>query len=417
MMKKYLFYVVIILLSSAVLNAQSSRVYNIGIQELQKEDGNNTLSFAISEEVSQLKSSDDRGLGLLIYNSYRTLVANKINTGMNSIVDNSIQFIKESIKNHRSDWMKSVLKECTFTKDLKMIENVSDFYQSPSSEGAFDLHDIIFRGFSCNQYIKHISNTGDTVFREVFDVQFQLDTTINGIQRMIQHSKFQVQLKSIVFNPYLCEIPNDSTDKANYRIPLDFEKRKDFTIRLKTTVKSSWINEAIQVHNDQKLGEFILEIKLDPNLMDKDSCFRYDINNPGDSIKLKNISLMGESFMVPRSYIGKIDGVRYWGTGEYRLEMLLSETCKINERAYMKRNSSGQLVWDNRKWKQEWKIIQQREKDRRKNPWNLAVDRVKMTWRNGEWITEIITPCTNVLLKEGHSYVNKTLSVSNTSNR
>lgn len=377
---------------------QMHRVYSICVQEFNDDQQEMAeLNRMIEEEVGQMQT---RGIGALIFNSYRTLVSGKVSSAMTSIVDMGITAISNSLRSHKNDWMKAVESESRFTKVLRMNEDISDFYMEPSNEGALDLTGIAFRGFSCSQHIKG-SSSGNGL--EVFNVEFQLDTTREGIQRMLRHSKFQMKLKSLSFNPYLCDVPNDSLSSDKDRIKFDFNKRKDLTLKLHTKVKSSWINEAMLITEDQLLGEFVLEVKIDPEML-KDSCFTFDINNPEDKAKLKYISLKGESFMVPRSYIGKIEGNRYWGTGQYKLEMTLSESCRINHQAYQ----------DNKAWREEWKIIKKREKARKQTAqsWKKTMDKITMSWTNGQWVTEIISPCTKILLQEGTTLLNESMSLN-----
>lgn len=377
---------------------QMQRVYTIGVQEFNNDHGEMAdLNQIIEEEIQQMQT---RSIGALIFSSYRALASSKVTSTMTSIVDWGLTTMTNTFKSHYSDWMKAVEKECRFTKSLKMTEDISDFYMEPTTEGALDLEGIAFRGFSCSQKIQ----TGETGRNmDVFNVEFELDTTRAGIRRMLQHSKFQMKLKSFSFNPYLCDIPNDSLSTDADRIKFDFEKRKDLTIRLHTVIKSSWVNEAILITEDQVLGEFVLEVKIDPTML-KDSCFTYDAGNPEDAVKAKHIRLTGESFIVPRSFIGKVDGERYWGTGQYKLEMTLSESCRINMDAYK----------DKKAWKEEWKIIKRREKARKKDAqvWKKAMDKISMSWKNGQWVTEFITPCTNILLQEGTSLINESMSVT-----
>lgn len=377
---------------------QMHRVYTIGVQEFNQDyEGMADLNRIIEEEVQHMQT---RSIGALIFSSYRALASSKVTSAMTDIVDWGLTAMTNTLRSHRKDWQKAIENECRFTKTLKMTEDISDFYMEPTTEGALALDGIAFRGFSCSQKIQ----TGEPEkTAEVFNVEFQLDTTREGIRRMLQHSKFQMQLKSLSFNPYICDIPNDSLSTDSDRIKFDFNKRKDLTLRLHTVIKSSWVNEAILITEDQVLGEFVLEVKIDPKML-QDSCFTYDSSKPEDEVKAKYIKLTGESFMVPRSYIGKIDGERYWGTGQYKLEMTLSESCRINQEAYK----------DRKAWKEEWKIIKKREKARKKDAqaWKKAVDRITMSWQNGQWVTEFVTPCTNILLQEGTTLLNESMHVT-----
>lgn len=378
------------------------RIYTIGVNEVNEDLGGfYDLNRAIEEEARTLNNGD-RGIGSLIFSTYRAFAADKAATAVNSTIDMGISLVYNTLRSHRGDWMKAIENESRFSIALDMDEEVSDFYMLPSEEGALSVQDIAFRGFSCRQYLSSKDNSKGP---EVFNVELQLDTTKTGILRMIQHSKFQMKVKKIRFNPYLCEIPNDSTYEEDLKIPFDFKKRKDLVVRLHTVLKSSWVNEAIIFSKDQVLGEFDLEIRIDPEMM-QDSCFTYDCDDIKDTCKLKNITLTGESFIVPRSYIGKIDGKRTWGTGQYRLEMTLSESCRINEDAYKVMGRNGKMKWDRDAWHSEWKIIRKRRKlAGEKEIWHKGVEKMTMKWKDGQWITEIVSPCTNILIQQGKSFI------------
>lgn len=384
---------------------KGKRIYTIGIEEGSSSRDLNMLIDAHSSAISE----DNRGLVGEIFSAYRTLCTGKTSSMVGDVVNVVVSYLAYSMKSHRGEWLKESIKECSFRKDLKMQQEISDFYRTTSNHGALDLHDIAFRGFSCRQYIM----VGDEPV-DVMYATFSLDTTEVGIKRMIQHSKFQMRLDTLIFNPYICEIPNDSTTNPSHRIGFDFERRKDFILRLNTTVNSSWINEAIQIADNVRLGEFTLEVRLDSTMLDKDGCLRYFRQEHANEMTDKEryiherISLTGESFMIPRSFIGTINSKPYWGTGQYRLEMSLSESCKINEDFYKKMDKDGKLVWDKKLWKEEWKVMRSREsyKKSMKQPWDKTWDKIKTGWSEGRWVTEIITPSTSLLLQKGTSYMN-----------
>ena len=401
----------ILLVIAPTVNAQETkaiegkRVYNIGVSEGQSPKSLNRLLDEHSGSISE----GNRGLVSEIFSAYRTFCTGKASNLVNEVVNVGISYLAYSLKSHRGEWQKEVMQECSFKKNLNMNQDISDFYMTTSKLGALDLHDIAFRGFSCRQYISTAEGPVDVMY-----ASFSLDTTETGIKRMLQHSKFQMRVDTLIFNPYICEIPNDSVIDPSHRIGFDFKRRKDFVIRLDTSVKSSWVNEAIQVAQDVKLGDFSLEIKLDSTMLDKDGYLRYARSSSEEQVSAKEkyqesrIRMTGESFIVPRSYIGLIDGKPYWGTGQYRLEMTLSESCSLNENFYLTEGRDGEKKWDKKLWKEEWKIMKKRNsyKKSMQQPWNSAWDKIKTEWSGGKWVTEIMTPSTSLLIKKGTSYVN-----------
>lgn len=377
------------------------RVYVIGVSE-------DTQTYDINEKISNAEGSfarSERGLIDDLFFSYRGTFTNKAVSAADMLIDAGIMELAELVKDHRKDWAAAVRNECRFSERFSMNQEISDFYYNMSSEGAMDLNDIAFRGFSFRQYIRYNDETRSPL--EVLYAHFSLDTTQNGINRMVHHSKFQVVLDSLRFNPYLCEIPNDSVKDPSHSIGFDFERRKDFRISLNTTIKSSWVCENMTIVKDYSLGDFHMEAYIDPALLDpRDSCFKYSVRNPSDSLKLSNIKCSGESFMVPRSYIGLIDDVAYWGTGQYHLEVNLSESCSINESYYLDQEKSvdGKKKWNRKVWKKEWRVIKKRRRFDQSHI-SRALHQVSSQWTEGQWVTEIFTPGTSVLVSTGEKYL------------
>lgn len=377
------------------------RVYVIGVSE-------DTQTYDINEKISNAEGSfarSERGLIDDLFFSYRGTFTNKAVSAADMLIDAGIMELAELVKDHRKDWAAAVRNECSFSERFSMNQEISDFYYNMSSEGAMDLNDIAFRGFSFRQYIRYNDETRSPL--EVLYAHFSLDTTQNGINRMVHHSKFQVVLDSLRFNPYLCEIPNDSIKNPSHSIGFDFERRKDFRISLNTTLKSSWVCENMTIVKDFSLGEFCMEASIDPTLLDpRDSCFKYSARNPSDTLKVKNIRCSGESFLVPRSYIGLIDDVAYWGTGQYHLEVNLSESCSINESYYLDQEKSvdGKKKWNRKVWKKEWRVIKKRRRFDQSHI-SRALHQVSSQWTEGQWVTEIFTPGTSVLVSTGEKYL------------
>lgn len=159
----------------------------------------------------------------------------------------------------------------------------------------------------------------------------------------MKHSKFELTLDTLVFNPYKCDLPNDSTMPYSMRVPFSFTNRDNLNLQISLNVMSSWINQAIQLHRDQTLGQFFVNVPINENTLDADSVFRF---YRGSANNKTVCDITGESFIVPRSYIGVRDANgRFhdaWGTGQYKMSMTLRETCS-NTEAFDKN------------WKADWK--------------------------------------------------------------
>ena len=255
-------------------------------------------------------------------------------TSLMGLVSTGVNMIGDMVRSKKNDWSAAVARENVFVKTLPMMENIEDFYSDVSFAGALDPSSLSFNGFGCLQ-----KRDNDTVLYMVC----HLDTTEYGVGRILKHSKFELTLDTLVFNPYKCDLPNDSTMPYSMRVPFSFTNRDNLNLQISLNVMSSWINQAIQLHRDQTLGQFFVNVPINENTLDADSVFRF---YRGSSNNKAVCDITGESFIVPRSYIGVRDANgRFhdaWGTGQYKMSMTLRETCS-NTEAFDKN------------WKADWK--------------------------------------------------------------
>ena len=417
-MKKKLF----VMLAAAVLplsaiqaqpkSVEGQRIYSVGILEmddLSRED----FSERFRDLSERHRDGNTRGAfmtALLAAN--RTALVTKISSTAEGLVDVAAARINNGVRSNRKKWEEAVTAECRFSKSLGMTEEIKDFYAAPSTRSALDAADMLFDGFTCRQDIK----VGrDTV--NVFYVCCKLDRS--RIDRMISHSKFEVYVDSVRFNPYLCDIPNDSLTDVSRRIAFDFDKREDLRLKVKATVTSSWMNEAVMIFENQKLGEFEIEIRIDPNVVrsSPDGVYTYKAGrNPEQA---GQVSVRGESFVVPRSYSGNDDSDNsLWGTGQYKVDMTITESCRIKQSYYQESaqggpgGPGGKAKW-NDNWKQEWKIIKSRPGQ--KSIWSEFGTVITTKWAGNGWLTEITSPTTSYLLQEGSTYLNGGVALTRSS--
>ena len=276
-----------------------------------------------SEEKSAFLKELATGFGTSLVQKTQNATSNLLSVGVNYLV--------EAMKSENKKWYSAALSHCTLSRRLKSETTIKDFYSAPSSLGAMDPQNIQFKGFGCHHYLEE--NGKENRGEEVFYVFCSLLMDSVGKNSIINHSKFLVEVDSLMFNPKYCGLPNDTLDVLT---PFDFSKRSDLTLTVKTRIYSSWINEAIMVTNDQLLGEFTIMARIDPSVLNKDSVFIYKKNDPRYN---KLVSVVGDCFIVPRSFTGTNDGSTYsstWGTGQYRIEMDINETCKIVDSYYYK---------------------------------------------------------------------------------
>ncbi len=444
---------------------QGERMFEIIVRE--DTSMTNTRGIKWEDNNRRLLTTD-------LYNLYRSTIAGKITTASTGIISAGINFIYNKIASHRQDWMQAVQKECTYTKQLSMQTEIVDFYKQPSTKGAMDPANIVFDGFGCRQTIGDNNSGGiqgemsskgnaqggllsngdsqggaqrgmslevkpqelkqanvsksDNVSKDVFYIYCSLRTDSIGKQRITNHSKFEVVVDSIYFNPYICNLPNDSTAASQGdHIYFDFAKRSNLTFNLTANVTSSWMNEAIQIYRDVPLGEFKITAKIDEKDV-VDSVFTYSRRLDKGTRKESNISVTGDCFIVPRSYVGTLDGTAFtsaWGTGQYKIDMQVSESCSINRDFYLEKqeeqqankqtantenkgtkNTKKQKEEWNDNWKEEWNIIKKRQKS--KSLWDNFYEVVKTEWTGKEWVTMIIEPALTTFATSGANLIYET---------
>lgn len=285
-------------------------------------------------QLEGLRQDMSRGYLSNLLGQGLTAAKKAASTSLMGLVSTGVNMIGDMVRSKKNDWSAAVARENVFVKTLPMMENIEDFYSDVSFAGALDPSSLSFNGFGCLQ-----KRDNDTVLYMVC----HLDTTEYGVGRILKHSKFELTLDTLVFNPYKCDLPNDSTMPYSMRVPFSFTNRDNLNLQISLNVMSSWINQAIQLHRDQTLGQFFVNVPINENTLDADSVFRF---YRGSSNNKAVCDITGESFIVPRSYIGVRDANgRFhdaWGTGQYKMSMTLRETCS-NTEAFDKN------------WKADWK--------------------------------------------------------------
>lgn len=379
--------------------AQGQRQFKLIVRE-----GNDTVAF--NRGLNAMRGR--RNLATDLLGLYRSTATGKLISASTNLLNFGISTIMEATRDKRPDWQKAVTKESTFVKQLPMQTEILDFYAKPSSIGALDPTNMYFNGFGCSQSIAFRDSLGNPHDEEVFYLSCSIRTDDHGLARMLNHSKFEIVVDELRFNPWLCNLPNDSIEyMPEKRIPFSFDSRKDLRFNVEAILTSSWINQAIQVWNDQEIGRFLISAEIDPAQLDEDGVFRYSASNPGDASK--RIFVEGDSFLVPRSYIGSQDmhtAADSWGTGQYKVTMKISESCKINDQYYAKADGKG-FKWDKEKWMPEWKIISSRKPQM--NIWQTLGAVIGTEYAGNKWITTLIEPAATVLIQHEGKWLNSVI--------
>jgi hypothetical protein len=371
------------------------------------QDTNNRL-LALQESS---RGEAQRGLfGDLLWQGFTSSFEQKTVNATSNLVSLGLNYIQEALKSDREKWYRRAQQQCYYNQPLSAETKIDDFYALPSTKGAMDPENLKFEGFGCKNYIEVMDGSHEGV--GVFYIFCKMRRDSVGLRHIINHSKFMVEIDSLVFNPKYCNLPNDSTGSPDSRF--DFEKRDNLSLELKVRFYSSWMNQATMIANNQKLGEFTINVEVDKRKLNSQGLFIYDKRDP-DFKDL--ISIDGDCYIVPRSYTGTYDAVTYqptWGTGQYRIEMEVSERCNIVDSYYKIRESGkGKIVaavdgtpngdmrnaekwkWDKAKWQVEWKAMNARRKGDSflNNAWKCIVSAYKGTG----WIATLTDPITTAL--------------------
>jgi hypothetical protein len=277
-------------------------------------------SDALANEISKLNGERDASRGFLgdILQATGGSLKGLASGYVSSFFDLGVNAIGALVTHNsriKKEWEEDVKKENVYQTLIKSVSEMSDFYDETSFDGAMDPKGMRFDGIGCLRM-----EGPDTMFY----VSCHIDRS--KLYRIINHSKFEMVLDTLIVSPEHSNLPNTQLD-----IPFSFADRKDFTLTLDITISSSWMNEVVQLQKDQELGKFTLNVPVDEKSLDSKGFFRY-IRRNGEPSRYQ---VMGESFIVPRSYMGfrdERDNFKdCWGTGEYRLSVNIKESCDVTD--------------------------------------------------------------------------------------
>ena len=277
-------------------------------------------SDELANEISRMNGERDASRGYLgdlfttTKNSMKGIASGYV-TSFFDIGVNAIGALVTRNARHKKGWEEAVKKENVFQTVINSVSEMSDFYDDTSFDGAMDPKGMRFNGIGCLR-----TEGRDTMFY----ISCHIDRS--KLYRIINHSKFELVLDTLIISPQHSNLPN-----TQLSIPYSFAERKNFTLSMKITLSSSWMNEIVQLQKNQELGTFTINIPVDQSLLDDSGFLRYMRHED----EAPRYQVMGESFIVPRSYMGfrdERDNFRdCWGTGEYKLSIDIKETCDVTE--------------------------------------------------------------------------------------
>lgn len=284
-------------------------------------------------------------------------------------------------KNQKRKWMEMIERECNYTDSIQNLQGLQDFYSETSTIGALDPSNLNFNG---------ISIRGMREGKEVLYLSCHIDTA--RLSHLIQHSKFNLVLDTMAFHPYECHLPNLQANgirlmkgqQCERDNSFSFDERTNLRVGIEMEIFSSWINEAVMVMDNVKLGAF----KMNININTHDPIFTYSrrqieqnklnarrsaYNNQLSAADTTFIGIEGDCFVVPRSFMPVNGGQRMWGTGEYNIKVKMRESCQFS-------NDEEK----NKKMKQWYRDYKQLRKMQRKGKGTEVGEYFRTVWHQHE---------------------------------
>lgn len=343
-MKKHLF-LAFILMMTITLTAQDldrSSALRLSVNTISADD-----SIRINNYIQRQRSSRS-----LLATAGLSILGGLVNDA-SSILIKEVMKIANIRSNQREEWDEMIDNENYYMDTLSYMNGLTDFYSEGSYDGPLDPANLKFNGFTL---------LSKRLGKDVLKFYCHVETDEAGLNQIFNHSKFNLVLDSMYFSPYNCHLPNLA---ANYIYPeenkdygrnikFSYDDRENLMVSLYFSFTSSWYNEAVMLARDVDLGTFKVQIPINEEKL-QDSVFVYrrkDIDANREYYKAHRelfdpkspkfdedlempdtayLTISGNCFIVPRSYMPLPGGIAHWGTGEYNVDLCIVEQCNITD--------------------------------------------------------------------------------------
>ena len=270
-----------------------------------------------------------------------------------SILITEVMKVANIRSNQREEWEEMIDNENYYMDSLSYLNGLTDFYSEGSYDGPLDPANLKFNGFTLLS--KRLGN-------DVLKFYCHVATDEAGLNQIFNHSKFNLVLDSMYFSPYNCHLPNlaanyiypDEDKEYDRNLEFSFDDRENLMVSLYFSFSSSWYNEAVMLARNVDLGTFKVQIPIDEEMLE-DGMFVYkretidanreyyqahreqfDPDSPqyDETLEMPDttyLSISGDCFIVPRSYMPLPGGIAHWGTGEYNVRLCIVEQCNITD--------------------------------------------------------------------------------------
>lgn len=271
-----------------------------------------------SDQLGSQKNSNRGVLGDMLKDATINAAKGIASSHITSAFDLGVQSIASLITRRqriKQEWKNTVEAENVFSTRIHTLSGLSDFYSTTSLSSPMDPTGMKFNGIGAIR-----KNGNDTLFY----ISMHIDR--NKINRIVEHSMFELVLDTLIISPTHSNLPNSSFDTAFL-----WEDRDNYNMTISISITSSWMNELTQIFRDELLGEFYLSLPVKKHELDSNGFLRY-VRHENQQSKY---DILGCSFIVPRSYSGYLDSKGdahpAWGTGEYQVSIDIKETCSLTK--------------------------------------------------------------------------------------
>lgn len=339
-MRRFTFATLAMLLAYQVMTAQCIEYNAFVYTSAQLAD---EVNVACQEAVDEQERGLVEDAGLAAYSSAKGIAGGYVTSFFTMGVNALASLFTQNSKN-KAEWLAAVEAESSWSHTIENVDGLHDFYNCGSKSGALDPQGMSFNGIGCVR-----TEGKDTVFY----ISCHINQDREKLKRIVNHSKFELVLDTLIVSPKRSNLPNTTLD-----LDYSFADRGNFNLAVTIKLTSSWFTREIELHNDEQLGEFTINIPIREEDLDDKGFLRY-VRKENEEGKYK---VKGESFIVPRSYICYRDEydrvIPFWGTGEYNISIELKETCEVTN-DFKKR-------WKDDRKKREQVQAQMEDKDDKK---------------------------------------------------
>ena len=278
-------------------------------------------------------------------------------------------------KKAQMEWEALIKAENVYQETLNTLGAFNNFYSEHSFKGAIDPSRLIFNGIGCLHTLD-----GDTAF------YFSCHIDVTKFNRIMYDAKFELSLDTLIINPLKGNLPAYNKDAS-----FSFDRYNNLQYVIEIRMIASWLNEMMQLQSDRELGIFVISVPVSPADLDADGKLRY-VRTPEAPVRY---TVAGESYLVPRSYLGIREEKSHWGTGDFKIEIALKETCGITDDF----RKNWKKDWNNRKnaaktkndEQYTWKTISSKRWDDTGKQWVITSLKAPSEMTNSDLRNELIT--------------------------